>query len=155
MKNDARSYANAGMQGQQGWAEMRRYADADSDTLFTVKCVSLVLGIRLQMVKQIPVRRIMIDKRGYYRKGEIVAWLAVDMASTDSLIEKLRSEHANSIKRMESEPSRRYRSSGGALSPADAKAAKVASKMAKLEPASLSEVARDPGITRKLGLRES
>jgi hypothetical protein len=152
MEGESRIYANAGMQKQQGWIEMRRYADADSETLFTVKCVSLVLGIRLQMVKQIPVLRIMIDKRGYYRKGDIVAWLAVDMAKPDSLIEALRDEHANTIKRLLKEPSRRYRSSADFLSPADAKAAKKASKANRMKPATLSEIARDPRIAWKLHL---
>lgn len=154
MKSETRSYANAGMQQQQGWAEMRKYADADSDTLFTVKCISLVLGIRLQMVKQIPVHRIMIDKRGYYRKGDIVALLAVDMANPDSIIEKLRDEHANSIKRMLKQPSRRYRSTADDLSPDDAKAAKEVSKTNRLKPPNLSEMARDPGIARKIRTTE-
>jgi hypothetical protein len=62
------------------------------------------------MVKQIPVERRMIDKRGYYRKGDIEAWLVEDMASADSLARKLRAQHAESLKRISKEPSRRYRS---------------------------------------------
>jgi hypothetical protein len=153
MKQEPRKYANAGMQGLQGRVEMRQYINAEDATLFTVKCISLVLGIRLQMVKQIPVTRIMIDKRGYYRKGDIGAWLAKDMASPESLIEKLRDEHAKTLMRMMKHGSRRYRS--GELDPADAKAAKEATTTNRLKPASADEIMRDPGITRKLRLPEN
>lgn len=102
------TYANAGRQNQQGWSEVERYGDFEPDRLVTVKCVALILEIRLQMVKQIPVKRHMIDKRGYYRKGDIDAWLLKDLTLPDSLIHKLRAEHAKSLKRMEREKTRPY-----------------------------------------------
>jgi hypothetical protein len=103
-----RTYDGAGTQKQQGWSEMRRYGEFGPDRLVTVHCVALVLGIRLQMVKQIPVKRHMIEKRGYYRKGDIDAWLAQDLASADSLALHLRTQHAESLRRHAKEPSRRY-----------------------------------------------
>lgn len=108
MEKQKRTYANAGQQNSQGWSEMHRYGEFGPDHLVTVKCVSLVLGIRLQMVKQIPVTRRMINKCGYYRKGDIEAWIAEDLAKPDSLLRALREQHAKSLKRIADDPSRRY-----------------------------------------------
>jgi len=73
-----------------------------------VQCVAMVLGIRLQMVSKIPVQRHMVDKRAYYRKGDIDDWLQADLAREDSLARQLRAQHAESLKRIAKEPSRRY-----------------------------------------------
>jgi hypothetical protein len=145
-----RTYSGAGMQGHQGWMELQKYGTAHPDTLFTVKCISLVLNIQLQMVKLLPVRRQLIDKRGYYKKSDISAWLALDMAKPDSLIEKLRNEYAEITKRALANKRSRYHRAR--LSPAEAKAAKDATKINKLKPATIDEKRRDPDITKKLGL---
>lgn len=109
MDKPRRTYKNAGTQSAQGRREAHRlYWDAPDTDLFTVKGISMVLGIRLQMVKQIPVQRVMIDKRGYYRKGDIRAWMEEDIARPDSLLKKLQAEHSKSVSRMRKQPSRIY-----------------------------------------------
>lgn len=141
-----RTYRNAGIQNQQGMREANRlYHKAQDSDLFTVKCISLVLGIRLQMVKQLPVERIMIDKRGYYRKGDIRAWLEVDMSKPDSLIKKLRDEHAKSVARMRKQPSRFYTSEGG-LTKDEAKQAREKTKTNRLQDADPYEAWRYPWV---------
>lgn len=126
-----RSYQNAGMQTQQGMLEMLKWGDAPASTLFTVKCISLVLGIRLQKVAQIPVQRIMIDKRGYYRKGDIQAWAAEDAKQPESLLARLNAEHAKTVSRIDKQPSRRYRP--GALDADEAKKAREKTKANRLK----------------------
>lgn len=124
-------YQNAGMQTQQGREELLRYWDAPDSDMFTVKCISLVLGIRLQKVREIPVRRIMIDKRGYYRKGDIQAWLEIEGGRPDSLLADLREEHAKTVERMSRQPSRRYRNQS--LSAGESKAAREKTKTNRLK----------------------
>lgn len=149
MQKEKRTYSNAGAQKLQGFVELAKYGSSSDETLFTVKCISLVLGIRLQMVKQIPVTRRMIEKRGYYRKGDISAWLAIDMADPQSLIEKLRDEHAKTLGRtLFKNGTSRYRS--GELGPSEAKAARAASKANRLKPVTADELVRDPKIVSKL-----
>lgn len=133
MEKPKRTYKNAGTQSAQGRREGRLlYWDAPDSDLFTVKGISLVLGIRLQMVKQIPVQRIMIDKRGYYRKGDIRAWMEADLARPDSLLKKLQAEHAKTVARMSKQPSRRYQA--GMLGKDEAKQARELSKANKDTP---------------------
>lgn len=126
-----RTYQNAGMQSQQGRLEMLRWGDAAASDLFTVKCISLVLGIRLQKVAQIPVQRIMIDKRGYYRKGDIQAWAAEDAKQPESVLAKLNAEHSKSMARINKQPSRRYRP--GELNAEEAKDAREKTKTNRLK----------------------
>jgi hypothetical protein len=126
-----RTYQNAGMQTLQGNLEMLRWGDAAASDLFTVKCISLVLGIRLQKVAQIPVERIMIDKRGYYRKGDIQAWAAADAKQPESLLAKLNAEHGKTMARINKQPSRRYRS--GELNVVEAKEAREKTKINRLK----------------------
>lgn len=126
-----RTYQNAGMQTLQGNLEMLRWGDAPASDLFTVKCISLVLGIRLQKVAQIPVERIMIDKRGYYRKGDIQAWAAADAEQSESLLAKLNAEHGKTMARINKQPSRRYRS--GELNVVEAKEAREKTKINRLK----------------------
>jgi hypothetical protein len=126
-----RAYQNAGMQTQQGRLEMHRWGDAPASDLFTVKCISLVLGIRLQKVTQIPVQRIMIDKRGYYRKGDIQAWAAEDAKQPESLLAELNAEHAKTVARIKKQPSRIYRA--GELNTEEAKEAQAKTKTNRLK----------------------
>jgi hypothetical protein len=126
-----RTYQNAGAQTLQGNLEMLRWGDAAASDLFTVKCISLVLGIRLQKVAQIPVQRIMIDKRGYYRKGEIQAWAALDAKQPESLLVKLNAEHGKTMARINDQPSRRYRP--GELNAAEVKEAREKTKTNRLK----------------------
>lgn len=126
-----RTYQNAGMQTLQGNLEMLRWGDAAASDLFTVKCISLVLGIRLQKVAQIPVQRIMIDKRGYYRKGDIQAWAAEDAKQPESLLVKLNAEHAKTVARIKQQPSRIYRP--GAMNTEEAKEAQENTKTNRLK----------------------
>lgn len=125
-----RTYQGAGTQTLQGNLEMLRWGDAPASDLFTVKCISLVLGIRLQKVAQIPVQRIMIDKRGYYRKGDIQAWAAEDSKQPESLLAKLNAEHGKTMARINKQPSRRYRS--GELNVVEAKEAREKTKTNRL-----------------------
>lgn len=126
-----RTYQNAGAQTLQGHLEMLRWGDAPATDLFTVKCISLVLGIRLQKVAQIPVQRIMIDKRGYYRKGDIQEWAAADAKQSESLLATLNAEHAKTVARLKTQPSRRYRP--GELNAAEAEVAREKTKTNRLK----------------------
>lgn len=107
MGNPKRTYKNAGAQTVQGRLEVLRYWDAPDSDFFTVKGISLVLEINRNAVKQIPVQRIMIDKRGYYRKGDIRAWMESDLKRPDSLLLTLRAAQAKAVDRTRA-PSRRY-----------------------------------------------
>lgn len=108
MNRAKRTYKNAGAQTLQGWVEARTYWDAPDTDLFTVKGIALVLGINRNAVKQIPVQRILIDKRGYYRKGDIRAWMDADLQQPDSLLRKLQAAQAKAKEKMRTQPSRRY-----------------------------------------------
>lgn len=108
MNTPKRTYKNAGAQTLQGCFEARTYWDAPDTDLFTVKGISLVLGINRNAVKQIPVQRILIEKRGYYRKGDVLAWIEVDLQQEDSLLRKLQAAQAKAMERMYKQPSRHY-----------------------------------------------
>lgn len=92
----------------QGRLEVLRYWDAPDSDFFTVKGISLVLGINRNAVNQVPVQRIMINKRGYYRKGDIRAWMESDLKQPDSLLLTLRAAQAKAVERKRAHPSRRY-----------------------------------------------
>lgn len=92
----------------QGRLESIQYWDAPDTDLFTVKGISLVLGINRNAVAQIPVQRIMIDKRGYYRKGDVRAWVEMDGKQPDSLLLKLRDEQTRAEEKIRTQRSRRY-----------------------------------------------
>lgn len=111
MSEPKRRYAGAGQQKTLARDEVLRYGEFGPDHLLTIYCVAEILVIRLQKVCQIPVGRRIIDKRVYYRKGDIEAWLVEDMAKPDSLLSELRAQHAKSRKRIVMEPSREYKSS--------------------------------------------
>lgn len=142
MSEPKRSYRNAGVQSQQGRFEALRWADAPASDLFTVKCISLVLGIRLQKVTEIPVQRIMINKRGYYRKGDVQAWMAEDAKQPESLLAKLGAEHAKTIARMKKQPSRKY--SGRGLNKAEAAEARSKTETNRLKEPDTYEAWRYP-----------
>jgi hypothetical protein len=108
MSEPKRTYSNAGMQTQQGFNDFDRYRAADASEYFPLKTISLVLGIRLQKISLIPVNRHLIDKRAYYRKGDIEAWIGEELKSPDGLLAQLRAEHAKTRARMRKQPSRYY-----------------------------------------------
>lgn len=108
MNRSRRTYKNAGAQTVQGRIEARTYWDAPDSDLFTIKGISLVLGINRNAVKQIPIQRIMIDKRGYYRKGDVLAWMEVDLQQEDSLLRKLQGAQDKATERKYKQPSRHY-----------------------------------------------
>lgn len=108
MEKLKRTYKNAGAQTQQGRLEALRFWDALDSDLFTVKGISLVLGINRNAVIQIPVQRIMIDKRGYYRKGDIQAWVELDGKAPDSLLLKLIHAQTEAKQKMRTQSARRY-----------------------------------------------
>lgn len=151
MEKPKRTYANAGGQKQQGWSEVHRYAEFGPDRLVTVQCIAMVLGIRLQMVKQIPVERRVIDKRVYYRKGDIDAWLIEDLARPDSLARQLRAQHAESLKRMARQPSRKY--SRGQMSREESAQAKAANAVLVQSPLTIDET--HAGWDRRFAKRQN
>ena len=107
MMSPKRAYKNASAQTRQGQLESLRYWDAPDTDFFTVKGISLVLGINRNAVIQIPVQRIMIDKRGYYRKGDIRAWVELDGKASDSLLLKLMHAQTEAREITRAQPSRR------------------------------------------------
>jgi hypothetical protein len=127
MNNKKKSYPNAGAQTQQAWIDMEKYDKAPDDFFMTIKTVSLVLGINRNKVRQIPVRRHMIDKLGYYRKGDIQEWRAHDESQQDSLLRKLQAEQAAAVAKIAKQPSRRY--VGGPMNKDDAKQAREKTKV--------------------------
>ena len=126
MKETRRTYKNAGAQTDQGEIDALRFWSADAGDFFTVKGISLVLDINRNAVVKIPVRRYLIDKRAYYRKGDIENWIELDLSSSESLLQQLQLQQRNAEKRLRKHKSRIYTS--GNQSPSEARASKAASK---------------------------
>ena len=148
MDNPKRAYLNAGSQTTQGRIESLKFYDAPDFALFTVKCISLVLGIRLQKVVQIPVKRVMLDKRGYYKKGEIQAWMEEDLGHPDSLLKRLREEYEKTVKRMRAQPSRFYKA--GQISNEEAQQAREKTKVNVLKEPDAYEALYWPSSVRRV-----
>lgn len=132
MDKPKRTYFNAGVQTKQAQLEAVRYWDAEDDYLVPVKTIAIIYNINRNKVCKIPVQRRMIDKRGYYRKGDIKAWAEEDLARPDSLLKKLREEHKQAQDRIKLQPSRRYVS--GQQEGNEARQAKERSKANKNKP---------------------
>lgn len=132
MEKPKRTYSGAGEQNAQARIEAVRFWDEHDDYLVPVKTISIVLGIRLQKVGLIPVERRMIDKRGYYRKGDVLAWAEMDKKQPDSLLLKLQEEHKRAQDRIKRQPSRRYVS--GQQGDSEARQAREKSKANKNKP---------------------
>lgn len=130
MEKPKKTYANAGMQTRQGWREARRlYWDAADTDYITVPGIALILGINRNWVKKIPVKRYMIDKRGYYLKGEIKSWMEEDLARPDSLLKQLQEDQRKIDAKQKAQPSRIYNPSS--LTKEEAQQAKAKSEKNK------------------------
>ncbi len=125
MTKEKRTYKNSGVQTEQGKEEALKFRNADPEDFFTVKGISLVLKINRNAVVKIPVKRYLINKRAYYRKGEIESWMKGDLARPDSLLRQLQFQQGNAIKRLRQHKSRIYEP--GIQSPEEAKKSKSAS----------------------------
>lgn len=146
-----RTYSNAGAQTQLAYRELIRYGGGTDEDLLPVKTVSIILGINRNKVVQIPVARRLIDKRAYYRRCDVCAWVEVDLQQPESLLAKLREEQAKAIERMRKQPSRYY--DQAELSKEEAKAAKAKTRSNVGRPFSKDEVAagwgRSDGVLRR------
>lgn len=108
MEKPKRTYPNAGAQTQLAYRELMRYGSGTDDDLLPVKTVSMILGISRNKVVQIPVARRLHDKRVYYRKGDVRAWMDLDAQQPDSLLKRLRADYAQASEKIKRQPSRRY-----------------------------------------------
>ena len=108
MEKSKRTYPNAGAQAQLAYRELMRYGSGTDNDLLPVKTVSMILGISRNKVVQIPVARLLHDKRAYYRKGDVRAWIDLDAQQPDSLLEQLRADYAQAQEKIKRQPSRRY-----------------------------------------------
>jgi hypothetical protein len=138
MTKPKRAYSNAGMQTQQGLRDVLSYGTAHPSALFPLKTISVILGIRLQKLVLIPVQRIMVDKRAYYRKGDIQEWIKDEDGKSDGLLAQLREEYAKTKARLKQHPSRRYVS--GQISKEEAKEAKARTRVNREKPLEEAEV---------------
>jgi len=126
-----REYQNAGSQTAQGRVEAVNFWKQHDDHFVPLKTVSIVLGIRLQKVGELPLERRKIDKRWYCRKGDVQALLAAELNKPDSILNRLRAEHAKTMDRMQSQPSRQYKP--GTISKAEGRSAKEKTKTNRLK----------------------
>jgi hypothetical protein len=126
MNQPKRKYKNAGTQTAQGRTEYMSFWQAEPQVLFTVTGIALALGINRNAVVQIPVKRYLIDKRAYYRKGDIEAWLNTEIAMPDGLLRQLQIKQESAEKRMRKHRSRIY--TPEKQSAEESKASKAASK---------------------------
>lgn len=126
MNQPKRKYKNAGTQTAQGRTEYMSFWQAAPQDLFTVTGIALVLGINRNAVVQIPVKRHLIDKRAYYRKGDIEAWLNTEIAMPDGLLRQLQIKQESAVNRMRKHRSRIY--TPDKQNAEESKASKAASK---------------------------
>ena len=103
-----RTYSNAGAQTQLAYRELMRYGSGTDDDMLPVKTVSMILGISRNKVIQIPIQRRLYDKRVYYRRGDVRAWLELDAQQPEKLLEKLRADYRQAREKIKKHPSRRY-----------------------------------------------
>lgn len=126
MNQPKRKYKNAGTQTEQGRTEYKNFWQAAPEEFFTVTGIALVLGINRNAVVQIPVKRYLIDKRAYYRKGDIEAWLNSEIVIPDGLLRQLQIKQESAEKRMRKHRSRVY--TPDKQNAEESKASKAASK---------------------------
>lgn len=81
---------------------------APESDIFPLPVVAIVLGIGRNKMCKIPVKRIMVERRAFYRKSDIVEWAIAEQAKGgDNLLLKLRAENS-SIGRYERARSKAY-----------------------------------------------
>lgn len=141
METPKRRYTKAGgMSTGQANAEFTNYWGAPDSELVSVKCASMVLGVRLQAVVKLGLPRYLVEKRAVYRKGDIQSLLLADHAEPNKLLRDLQEEHRQVQAKQQKHPSTRYKSATGTLLPHEAKAARQASKQNRKKPLTKDEV---------------
>lgn len=141
MEQPKRRYTKAGgMTARHADLEFINYWSAPDSDLFSVKCASAVLKIRKQMVVKLELPRHMIEKRAYYRKGDIQALLMADQIEPNKLLRDLQENHRQVQIKQQKHPSTSYKSVTGTLLPHEKKAAKQASKANRKKPPTRDEV---------------
>lgn len=81
---------------------------APESDIFPLPVVAIALGIGRNKMCKIPVKRIMVERRAFYRKSDILNWALAEQArGKDSLLLKLRAENS-SIGRAERNRSKFY-----------------------------------------------
>lgn len=88
--------------------DANQFWTAPESDIFPLPVVAIALGIGRNKMSQIPVARIMIDKRAYYRKSDILEWFEVEQKKgKNSLLLQLRAQNS-SIGRAEKSKSQFY-----------------------------------------------
>lgn len=106
--------------------ESNKFWEASEDDIFPLPIVAIALGIGRNKMCKVPVNPIMIEKKKYYRKRDILDWsLAEQEKGKDNLLLNLRSENT-SVGRIERARSKAYdhyysNSSGSHYRPSSAK----------------------------------
>lgn len=108
MTKPKRTYSNAGAQTVLAQIGAVRFWNESEDYLVPVKTIAIVFKINRNKVNLIPVQKRMIDKRGYYRKGDVLAWADEDRKQPDSLLQRLQEEQSKTNERLRRQPYRRY-----------------------------------------------
>jgi hypothetical protein len=78
---------------------------APETDIFALPLVAIALGIGRNKMCKIPVKRIMIDKRAFYKKGDILDWTLSDQGKTQ--LNELRNQNSQ-IKRAADAKSKAY-----------------------------------------------
>jgi hypothetical protein len=108
MTKPKRTYSNAGAQTVLAQIGAVRFWNESEDYLVPVKTIAIVFKINRNKVNLIPVQKRMIDKRGYYRKGDVLAWAYEDSKQPDSLLQRLQEEQSKTNERLRRQPYRKY-----------------------------------------------
>lgn len=75
--------------------EANKFWTAPESDIFLLPIVAIALGIGRNKMGKIPAARIMIEKRAYYRKSDILNWaIAEQVKGSDNLLLKLRKENS-------------------------------------------------------------
>jgi len=120
--------------------EYSNYWKAPDSELVSVKCASLVLHVRLQAVVKLGLSCHLVEKRAYYLKSDIEAFLQADQVEPNQLLRDLQENHRQVQVKQQAHPSTRYRSVTGTLLPNESKVAKQASKGNRKKPLTKDEV---------------
>ena len=76
--------------------DANQFWTAPESDIFPLPVVAVALGIGRNQMCQIPVARIMIENRAYYRKSDILNWaIAEQVNGKDNLLLKIRAENSS------------------------------------------------------------
>ena len=140
MKTPKSRYTKTGGVTGLAGVEFTNYWRAPDSELVSVRCASMVLGVRLQAVVKLELPRYMVSKLAYYRKGDIQTLLLADQDDPNKLLRDLQESHRQVQSKQQANSSTRYKSVTGTLLPQEAKAVKQASEANRKKPLTKDEL---------------